>query len=539
MAVVRSRIAAGPAAAAALSKELTGVCVERRVAPGSFEQVDGPFAVWERTVRTLDGGNPTTDGRETSRIEETVRFRLAARGWSVLFIPLVRRSIKVRARQLAALDTLPEDEREAARLHTERQPWWAPPQRLDQRATRVLGVICTLSVITGYLGTVLTQTITFAADRFGSSNTEQSGTLAAVRVGVLGSLFIVAAADRRGRRRILLLSIVGSCVTTALGALAPNLAVLGLAQTVSRALSTVAGLLLAVVAAEEMPAGTRAFAVSVTTLTAALGAGMCVWLLPLADVNSDAWRVLYLAPLLGIPLVMSAGRSLPESRRFTRPHARAKIAGHGRRLILLGVVLFSAAMFAAPASQLQNQFLRDERGFSALQISLFTMLTVTPAGIGVVLGGWLADRHGRRLIGALGAGLGAILTLGEFFAHGWLMWLWAMAGTQAAAFSVPALGVYGPELFPTGLRAKANGILQVAAVAGSSVGLLVVGFIADRTGHLSSGMSVVLVGPLLVALLVWVAFPETARRELEDINPEDDLALSVEDLRGLPVEPNQ
>jgi hypothetical protein len=37
-------------------------------------------------------------------------------------------------------------------------------------------------------------------------------------------------------------------------------------------------------------------------------------------------------------------------------------------------------------------------------------------------------------------------------------------------------------------------------------------------------MSVVLVGPVIVAVLLGVAYPETAHRTLEDVNPEDAVA---------------
>ena len=61
-------------------------------------------------------------------------------------------------------------------------------------------------------------------------------------------------------------------------------------------------------------------------------------------------------------------------------------------------------------------------------------------------------------------------------------------------------------------------------MAGSSVGLLLVGWLVDRWGHMGPAMSVVLVGPVVVAVLLGVAYPETAHRTLEDVNPEDALA---------------
>ena len=130
---------------------------------------------------------------------------------------------------------------------------------------------------------------------------------------------------------------IASCATTALGALAPNMVVLGATQVVSRGLSMAVVMLITVIAAEEMPAGSRAYAVSVMTMTGALGAGMCLWALPLTGLGDNGWRLLYVIPLLGIPVTLWVARYLPESRRFARPHRDvAVLRGHGRRMALLG-----------------------------------------------------------------------------------------------------------------------------------------------------------------------------------------------------------
>ena len=244
-----------------------------------------------------------------------------------------------------------------------RHPWWAPPDRVDARAARILGLLCTVSLVVGYLGTVVTQTITYATDGFGASDSAQGNLLAAVRVGVLLALVIVAMADRRGRRRLVLGATIASCATTALGALAPNMVVLGATQVVSRGLSMAVVMLITVIAAEEMPAGSRAYAVSVMTMTGALGAGMCLWALPLTGLGDNGWRLLYVIPLLGIPVTLWVARYLPESRRFARPHRDvAVLRGHGRRMALLGASFFLISSFGAPATQLMNDFLKDERG---------------------------------------------------------------------------------------------------------------------------------------------------------------------------------
>jgi MFS family permease len=86
---------------------------------------------------------------------------------------------------------------------------------------------------------------------------------------------------------------------------------------------------------------------------------------------------------------------------------------------------------------------------------------------------------------------------------------------------IPALGVYRPELFPTGLRGRASGIIQAVTLAGSATGLVLVGTLVDRWDSYVRPIALVALGPLLLAVLVLTKFPETARRELEDLNPED------------------
>ncbi len=415
---------------------------------------------------------------------------------------------------------------------------------IDARAATVLSILCVVGAVAGYLGTLLTQTVTYAAEQFGASTTDQGTLLASVRVGVLLSLLVVAMADRRGRRIVLLGSLVGSCLFTALGALAPGMVWLGVSQTFSRALSTVVVLLVGIIAVEEMPAGSRAFAVSVLTMTAGLGAGLCVANLLYVDVAIGAWRIAYVVPLVVLWPCLRLSRGIPETQRFAVSRKRivrmgttpiqAEALAHPpidptrpgrqvdwRRFALLSTSGFLWSFFLAPAAQFLNEFLRTERGFSGAEIAVFVLATNTPGGLGIIVGGKLADRHGRRILGAVGVAGGVAFTVIAYLSWGWPLWLASVAATLVGALAVPALAVYGPELFPTSQRSTANGGLQVVSVAGSSIGLLLAGWLADRLGGLGPAMAVLAVGPALLVVLILLRFPETARRELEDLNPTD------------------
>lgn len=400
-------------------------------------------------------------------------------------------------------------------------PWWLPREALDRRSTATLLSLCSLAVVSGYLGTLLTQTITFAADDYDLSDTRQGLVLAAVRVGVLGSLVLTALADRRGRRRVLLAVIAVGCGASALGAASPWLLGVIASQFVVRTLVSASTVLLTVTASEEMPAGARAYGVSLLGLCGAAGVGLCLLALPLADLGGPAWRILHAVPLLGLPLVRAVGRRLPETRRFDVQHPEVPLGGHAGRLWLLAGSAFLLNIFKDPAAQLLNEFLRDERGYSAAGISSFNVATNLPGFFGVVIGGIVADRYGRRGIGAVAVVGGAVFTVTQMHSAGAAMWGWSIVAATIGGAAIPALGVYGPELFPTSLRGRANGVIAVVGVAGTITGLVTAGYLSDRWGGLAPALTLLSVCPLVMAALVVTRYPETAGQELEALNPED------------------
>ena len=94
-----------------------GVVLEREVAPGVFDAVDGPVSRYRREGDAVD-------------------FKLAVPFFSWLFVLPVRRELRKQLRD-----------------GTAGMPWWAPADRLNPRASTVLGALCAISLFDGYLGT--------------------------------------------------------------------------------------------------------------------------------------------------------------------------------------------------------------------------------------------------------------------------------------------------------------------------------------------------------------------------------------------------
>jgi len=470
-----------------------------------FTQQAGPFERYERELQV------ETIEPDRHRVSERVEFRLAAPFWRPLVHLAIRFSFRRRFRDPVAV-----------RRHL---PWWAPPSRFDQRNATVLSLLAAVSMVVAYLGVLLSQTITFAADEFGASDRTQGTTLAAVRVGVFLALGLITLADRVGRKPILVGAVFAAVLVTATGAFAPSLFWYGASQAAARAFTTAAAVIVGIIAAEEVPAGARAYAVSILALVGALGSGVAVWFLFVADLDPRGWRILFLLPLFTLPALWRFARALPESIRF-RAHVETGSGAIGgridrRRFVLVALLAFLLLFFNQPASQFRNEFLRDERGFTAVQITLFTVFTNAPAGIGVYVGGRLADAHGRRIVGAVALVAGTILTVISYRVSGTALWVWGVVNAVVSPAVVPALGVYSSELFATARRGRANGLMTLIAVVGSSSGLLVAGYLADSLGGLGSALPLLAIAPIVLAGIVLTSFPETAGAELETLNPSD------------------
>ncbi len=469
---------------------------EQRTGDGRFEQLNGPFERYQRRV--------SSDGEHLTE-HTTYLLKIPWFGW--LFALPIRLLIGRRGF-------------DPVHRHPNKTPWWAPPDQISPRQALIMGLLAAASMSSAFTNTLFTQTVKFAADDFGVGNTGVGVAGSIVRAGIIVAIPFAVLADRIGRQRVIRVVAWAAPIITALGALAPNFPILVATQAVGRPLGLALDFLIAVVAAEEMPRNSRAYAVSVMAMASGLGAGIAVMALPLADVGADGWRLVYVVTLIWIIVAVDISRRLPETERFERPHQISPPLDK-RRFAVLAAVAVCANFFVAPASFFQNSYLREVRGFNAGMISLFTLTTATPAALGLVLGGRLADIKGRRRLIAVAIPIATVLVLGSFIVGGAPMWFSAFGGGFVGGIAFPAIAVYRAELFPTGNRGRAAGLLTASALIGGIGGLLLVGQLLDRGQSYGQVIGLVALGQIAVVLIVLTKFPETAHRELEELNPED------------------
>lgn len=470
------------------------VVLEQRDGPGVFTQLSGPFGAYRRTV---------VEDESSRVLVETTRYDVTIPWFAWLFRPPVR-AVLARKRSY--------------------QAWWAPPDRLDPTQLLVLGLLAAASMSAAFVNTLFTQTVSFAADDFGVDNTGIGIAGAVVRVGIVIALPAAVLADRIGRRRVIVAVAWLAPLFSVLGAIAPSFEILVVTQTLARPMGIALAFLVGVVAAEEVPRNSRAYAVSILAMAAGFGAGVAVMALRLADVGPSGWRLVYVVSLVWCVVALDLARRLPETRRFTAAHITAhspRPRMNRRRLALLSAVAFAGNIFIAPASFFQNRYLTDEQGFSGGMIGFFSIAVGTPAAIGLIVGGRIADTSGRRRLIAVALPVSTVAIVGAFMASGPALWVLSLVGGLIASAAYPALAVYRVELFPTGNRSRAAGLVTAASLIGGVIGLVAMGALLDENWTFGSILAILAIGQLVVTVLVVIAYPETAHLELEALNPED------------------
>ena len=381
------------------------------------------------------------------------------------------------------------------------------------------------SMASAFINTLFTQTVAFAADEFNISTGGQGVGASIVRLGIVLCIPLVALADKRGRRPIMIATAWAAPIICALGAIAPNFSFLVATQSIGRPLGLTLDILIAVVAVEEMPRNSRAYATGILAVLSGIGAGVAVAALPVADVSTSSWRFIYALSLMWLVVAIALIKWLPESQRFQKAHAQHTFRQHidatlRRTLLRICSVVFLTNIFIATMSIFQNRYLKDTRGFSATMVALFTVATSSPASIGLVLGGRVADERGRRVLGSTMVPIGVLLLASSFATSGIAMWSVAIAGGLCLGVSYPALAVYRGELFPTRTRGLAGGIIMTSALMGGIVGLLTAGWTIDAGASYGSVLLALSAFPIIASLIVWFRYPETAHMELEDITHE-------------------
>lgn len=352
----------------------------------------------------------------------------------------------------------------------------------------------------------------------------QAGALASVTLlsSAVGGAVFGLLADRYGRARMLVYSILIYSLCTGLTATAgsvPQLVLWRALLGIGLGGEWSAG---AVLVAETWPAAHRGKAIGLMQSGWAVGyllaASLGALVLP-----RWGWRPLFALGCLPALLALWVRRRVPEPATFTgqRASGRARFTGRIRRDIVVASSMCACLLFAYwglftwVPTYLASPVERGGAGLGVLKSFLWIVPLQVGAFLGYSLFGVLADRFGRRpvfiafvlaaaalvpMYGLVGRRTGLLLFLGPlvgFFGHGY--------------FSV--FGALLAELFPTGVRATAQGLCYNAGRALSALAPFTLGVVADRRGI---GVALALTaGFYILGAALMLLLPETRAREVQ------------------------
>ena len=372
-------------------------------------------------------------------------------------------------------------------------------------------------VLAGFDGSVLILELPAVASDFGARLIDLSNLGSLVTLGALGALPLSTLADRFGRRRLIAVGVGVFSLTNFVSAFAPSLIALGGMRLVAACFETLVGGVVTALVVEEAPRGRRGQAVSALALL--FGAGQAIPVITYPFV-APHWRWLFLVGGIGVGAAPLIWRHLPEGRTWERAH----FSGSALKLLLdlpwrqrIGILAASTilgSILYSPAGLFFTVYATENLHLSPAAISWMIAAAAVAAVVGYIVGGYLTDRYGRRVLGAAVAAVSAVFAAVGFYvgAPGFIasniLWSWA------ASAGTPVMGAWSGELYPTRARATAEAVGGVAGAVGGIAGLQLVGLVATRVGL---GTAILLAGiAALAGAAVLLLLPETKGKPLSD-----------------------
>jgi MFS family permease len=413
--------------------------------------------------------------------------------------------------------------------------WWIPPflgrvPELEPRLVSLLGLVSLALFFESYDVSMLTAALKHIAQDLDISEANLGGAMATIRLGALPAFAIAPFADRWGRRRVFLATVVGSSVGTVVTGFAQTEWEFVLVQMVTRAFLIASAVVAVVIVTEEFPAEHRGWAIGMVGALSACGHGLGAVLFAMIDHLPFGWRALYAVGVVPLLLLPAFRRGVHETKRFLemRTAGRAKPTPVWTPLVALARAHPGRALGVAAAAgllgigevsvfQFTGWFAQGVHGWAPGQYSAMVLAAGGLGIVGNVVAGRLADRIGRRIVGATFFALFPVGAITFYNGPDWSMPIAFACLVFCQTAGAVMVRAFSTELFATAQRGTSSGWATLAQTLGWALGLWVVG-LGTEAGSDIARMTSLLSFSVLLSGLTLLLLPETSRRELESIS---------------------
>jgi len=369
-------------------------------------------------------------------------------------------------------------------------------------ARTIIAAIVILLVYQGYSLSIVGVAAPWIAKSFALSEAKLAELFAWMSLSAFCTLFLARLADRVGRRRIILWSLVLAPLCAIGAAVARHPASFASFEIVITALLGGSVSSAIVLLAEELPVEQRARGQAFAATASAVGGVLAYIVIPFLLKWGYSWRWLLAPCVAGVVLVVPLARMLPVDSRWARLAQTKSVSGsriydifhplYRRRAITL---LVCAALDTIAGSAVNGWLYFDAVSIIGLSPQKASSVIVTGMVLGMLgfpAGAWSSDHFGRvptvMYVGGA-AWLGALAfysgpPIGVTWSLTWLLVAYCWFKIASAVMTVGANSA-ATELFPAGLRTTMIGWQGITAAAFSMLAQLIIATLIGPLGGLT------------------------------------------------------
>ncbi len=402
----------------------------------------------------------------------------------------------------------------------------------------IIAAIVILQIYQGYTLSIAGIASPWISKSFALDQSALAKLFAWMSVSAFGSLALSRWADRVGRRRIILLSLVLAPLLSLGSAVAQGAVSFAVYQILISALlggSVTSGIALL---AEELPVNQRARGQAAAATASAIGGVLGYFVIPVLLRVGYSWRWLFAPSVAGIALVFPVARMLPETQwaeqRSKGTITKSRIYDvfnpiYRRRAL----ALISNAALATVAGTAVNGWLYYEAvsiiGLSPEKASTLVVTGMLVGMVGFPIGAWTSERFGRVPTVTY---FGGAAWLGAIAFYWWpnvsfvwpMVWLtsiycWFKVGSGIMTVGANASAT---ELFPAALRSTMMGWQMIVGAVFSMLAQAMIAALIRPLGGLTNVIGYLALLGLPSALIFGLFIDETRGLPLSVAAKEDE-----------------